>query len=268
MLKVGVIGCGTIGREICRAIDEGQVPASLVGISDIDLARAECLARSLKAPVPFLSPADLIEASDLVVEATSKAAAPALIRQSLERSRDVMVMSVGGLLECADEMLQLAQRRGRTLYVPSGAIAGLDAIKGAMVGKVSRVTLTTRKPPRGLEGAPYVVENGIDLKALKEPTVIFSGSAREAVPAFPANINVAAALSLAGIGADETEVRILADPTCDKNIHEIEAEGEFGRLSVRMENVPSPHNPKTSYMAALSAIALLRRITASLVVGT
>ena len=268
MLKVGVVGCGTIGSEICRAIDEGLVQARLVGISDIDLARAECLARSLKAPVPILSPAELIEASELLVEAASKAAAPSIIRQALERSKDVMVMSVGGLLECAEEMLQLARRQGRQLYVPSGAIGGLDAIKGAMVGKVSRVTLTTRKPPRGLEGAPYVVERGIDLKALKEPTTIFSGSAREAVPAFPANVNVAAALSLAGIGADETAVRILADPTCDKNIHEIEAEGEFGRLSVRMENVPSPHNPKTSYMAALSAIALLRRITASLVVGT
>ena len=144
----------------------------------------------------------------------------------------------------------------------------LDGLKGAMAGRVSKVTLTTRKPPRGLEGAPYVAEKGIDLKALKEPTAIFSGSAREAVPAFPANINVAAALSLAGIGADKTVVKILADPTSDKNIHEIEAEGDFGELFVRMENVPSPTNPKTSYMTALSAIGLLRRITASLVGGT
>ena len=268
MLKVGVVGCGTIGSEICRAIDEGQVLARLVGISDIDRTKAEGLARGLQTSVPVMHLTDLIQASDLVLEAASKAAAPAIIRGALERSRDVLIMSVGGLLEYAEEMLQLARRQGKQLYVPSGAIGGLDAIKGAMVGKVSRVTLTTRKPPRGLEGAPYVVEKGIDLKALKEPTIIFSGSAREAVPAFPANVNVAAALSLAGIGADETVVRILADPTCDKNIHEIEAEGEFGRLSVRMENVPSPHNPKTSYMAALSAIALLRRITASLVVGT
>ena len=268
MLKVGIVGCGTIGGEICRAFDEGLVQATLVGISDVDLAKAESLARSLKTSVPVVSLADLIQASDLVVEATSKAAAPVIIRQALERSRDVMVMSVGGLLESTDEMLRLAQRQGRRLYVPSGAIAGVDAIKGAMVGRVSKVTLTTRKPPRGLEGAPYVVKKGIDLGALKEPTLIFSGSAAEAVPAFPANINVAAALSLAGIGADKTEVRIIADPGCDKNIHEIEAEGDFGRLVARMENVPSPHNPKTSYMAALSAIALLRRITASLVVGT
>lgn len=268
MLRVGVVGCGTIGGEICRALDAGLVQATLAGISDVDLARAESLARSLKASVPVVPLADLIQASDLVVEAASRSAAPAIIRQALERSRDVVVMSVGGLLEVADEMLQLAQRHGRRLYVPSGAIAGLDAITGAMVSRVSKVTLTTRKPPRGLEGAPYVVEKGIDLKTLREPTVIFSGSAREAVPAFPANINVAAALSLAGIGPDKTEVRIIADPDCDKNIHEIEAEGDFGRLVTRMENVPSPNNPKTSYMAALSAIALLRRLTASLVVGT
>jgi aspartate dehydrogenase len=244
------------------------VQATLAGVSDVDPARAAALARSLKRSVPVLPLPDLIEASDLVLEATSKAAAPAVIRSALERSRDVMVMSVGGLLECAAELAQLAQAHGRRLYIPSGAIAGLDAIKGAMAGRVSKVTLTTRKHPRALEGAPYVVKEGLDLQALREPTVIFSGSAEEAVPAFPANINVAAALSLAGIGAGRTEVRILADPACDRNIHEIEAEGDFGRLVARLENVPSPENPKTSSMAILSAVALLRRITAPLVVGT
>jgi aspartate dehydrogenase len=268
MLKVGIVGVGTIGGEICRAMDEGLVQTTLIGICDVDSAKAQSLARSLKRSVPVMAPTDLIEASDLVVEAASKAAAPAIIRQALERSRDVLVMSVGGLLEHAAELIGLARKQGKRLYVPSGAIAGLDAVAGAVVGRVFKVILTTRKPPRGLEGAPYVVQKAIDLKALQEPTVIFSGAAREAVPAFPANINVAAALSLAGIGADKTEVRILADPGCDKNIHEIEAEGDFGKLFARMENVPSPTNPKTSYMAALSAIALLRRITSTLVVGT
>ena len=153
MLKVGVVGCGTIGGEICRAIDEGLVQATLVGISDVDLAKAENLARSLRTPTPVLSLPELIKASDLVVEAASKSAAPSIIRQALERSRDVMVMSVGGLLECAADLVALATRQGRKLYVPSGAIAGLDAIKGAMVGRVSKVTLTTRKPPRGLGGS-------------------------------------------------------------------------------------------------------------------
>jgi len=268
MLKVGIVGVGTIGSEICRAIDSGVVQARLVGITDIDPVTARTLAESLKRAVPVMALADLIDASDLVVEAVSKGAAAAIIRETLASSKDIMVMSVGGLLDCLDEALNLAKRQGGRIYVPSGAIAGLDAIKGAMAGRVSKVTLTTRKPPRGLEGAPYVVEKRIDLKGLKEPTAIFSGSASEAVSAFPANINVAAALSLAGIGPDKTEVRIIADPTSDKNIHEIEAEGDFGKLFVRMENVPSPTNPKTSFMAALSAIGLLRRITTSLVVGT
>lgn len=164
-------------------------------------------------------------------------------------------------------MVPLAEKQGRKLYAPSGAMAGQDAIEGVMLGRVSKVTPRTRKPFRGLEGAPYVVGKRMDLKALKGPTVIFSGHAREAVPAFPANVNVAAALSLAGIGADGTEARMVADPSSDRNVHEIEAEGEFGKLFVRMENVPSPTNPRTSHLAALSAIAL-RRITASLVVGT
>jgi len=268
MLKVGVVGCGTVGGEICRAVDHGLVAAELVGVCDVDHAKAKTLAKSLKAPARVMSQTELVQASDLVVEAVSKAAAPAIIRETLASSKDIMVMSVGGLLDCLDEALSLAKRQGGRIYIPSGAIAGLDAVKGAMNAPVSKVTLTTRKPPRGLEGAPYVVEKKIDLRSLKEPAVIFSGSAREAVPAFPANINVAAALSLAGIGAEKTQVRIVADPTSDKNIHEIEAEGDFGKLFVRMENVPSPTNPKTSYMAALSAIGMLRRITAPLVVGT
>ena len=268
MLKVGIVGVGTIGGEICRAIDGGVVQARLVGITDIDPVKARTLAENLKRAVPVMALADLIDASALVVEAVSKGAAPIIIRETLASSKDIMVMSVGGLLDCLDEALNLAKRQGGRIYVPSGAIAGLDAIKGAMAGRVSKVRLTTRKPPRGLEGAPYVVEKRIDLKGLKEPATIFSGSAAEAVPAFPANINVAAALSLAGIGPDKTEVRIIADPTSDKNIHEIEAEGDFGKLFARMENVPSPTNPKTSYMAALSAIGLLRRITSSLIVGT
>jgi len=267
-LKIGVIGCGTIGGEICKAVDGGLVQAALVGVSDIDRDKAASVVAVLGNAVPVLAPAEVIAAADLVVEATSGAAAPSIIRESLSASRDVMVMSVGGLLDCLDEVLALAESRGKRIYVPSGAIAGLDAVKGGVVGRVSKVTLTTRKAPRALEGAPHVTRHNINLGSLTEPTEIFSGSAREAIPAFPANINVAAALSLAGIGPDRTEVRILADPSCDRNIHEVQVEGEFGTLFARMVNLPSPRNPKTSSMAALSAIALLRRITSPLVVGT
>ena len=268
MLRVGVIGCGTIGAEICVAIDSGLVQAELVGIHDVMAAATERVAQRLRRATPVLPQEAVIEAADLVVEATSRDVAPGIIQAVLGHGRDVMVMSVGGLLTCLDEALALAQRGNRHIYVPTGAIAALDAVKGATVGTVSRVTLTTRKPPKALAGAPFVLANRIDLEAVREPTVIFTGSAAAAVPAFPANINVAAALSLAGIGPERTEVRVVADPTCDKNIHEIEMEGSFGRMVARMENVPSPTNPKTSYMASLSAIALLRRLTSPLVIGT
>jgi aspartate dehydrogenase len=268
MLRVGVIGCGTIGGEICYAIDRGLVQAELVGIFDVSGAATDRVARRLRQAPPVRSQGDVIEAADLVVEATSREVAPGIIRAALGHGRDIMVMSVGGLLACVDDALALAQRGNRRIYVPTGAIAGLDAVKGAAVAQIARVTLTTRKPPRALAGAPFVVRNQIALEGIREPTVIFTGSAAEAVPAFPANVNVAAALSLAGIGPERTQVRVVADPTSDKNIHEIEMEGDFGRMVVRMENVPSPENPKTSYMASLSAIALLRRLTAPLVIGT
>ena len=268
MLRLGVVGCGAIGSEIARAIDSGLVRAELVGVHDVRAAAAAELARSLSHPPRVLSLDHLVEAAQLVVEATAKDAAPPVIRAALELGRDVMVLSVGGLLGCLDEMCALAETHGAHIYVPTGAIAGLDAVKAAAVARIDRVTLTTRKPPRGLAGAPYVMAQGINLASIRESTTIFSGTARDAVPAFPANVNVAAALSLAGIGADATRVQVVADPTSDKNVHEIEVDGEFGRLTIRIENVPSPANPKTSYMAALSAIALLRRLTATLVVGT
>jgi aspartate dehydrogenase len=268
MVKIGLIGCGSIGGEICRAIDKGSVEGELVGITDIDSGRAQELAKNLKKGPPVLGQTELIKASDLVVEAASKAAAPGIIRETLSHSKDIMVMSVGGLLECVDEALGLARSKGRHIYVPSGAIAGLDAVKASVVMPVYKVTLTSRTRPGALEGAPYVKENNIDLNSFKEPTQIFSGSAAEAIPAFPANINIAAALSLAGIGPQKTEVRIIADPGCERNSHQIEVEGDFGKLTTRTENVLAPFSPMTSYLAALSGIALLRRITSPLVVGT
>ena len=177
-------------------------------------------------------------------------------------------MSVGGLLMHVDEFRVLAERKNKHIYVPSGAIAGLDTVKGAAEAGISRVTLTTRKPPRGFKGVPYVVQQGIDLTAITESTLIYSGSAMDAVSFFPASINVAAALSLAGFGPTRTCVRIYADPDCIRNSHEVEVVGDFGRLVTHTELLTEPNNPKTSVLAALSAIALIRRITASIVVGT
>ena len=268
MRKIGVIGCGTIGSQICRSIDREHISAKLIGVCDVDPGKAEKLVADLKNETPVLEQANLIDLADLVVEAAYRHAAPEIIRDTLNMGKDILVMSVGGLLMHINEFRTLAEKKNRHIYVPSGAIAGLDTLKGAAEAGISHVTLTTRKPPRGLKGAPYVEEKAIDLDTITESTLIFSGSAMEAVPAFPANINVAAALSLAGIGPEKTRVLIYADPDCEGNSHKVEVVGDFGKFVTYTELLAAPDNPKTSLLAALSAIALLRRITAAVVVGT
>ena len=195
---------------------------------------------------------ELITAADLIIEAAGGDVVPELAKKAFAAGKDLMVISVGALLDHPDVMAE-SRRTGCRLYVPSGAIAGLDGIKSASVGQITHVTHTTRKPPMGLEGAPYLVEHGISLAGLREEKEIFSGSARDACHGFPANVNVTGAVSLAGIGPDQTRVRILAVPGLARNCHDIEVEGEFGRLHVHLENIPS-ENPKTGKLTALSII--------------
>lgn len=267
-IKVGVVGCGAIGSEICRAIDRGDVPGvALVAVCDPAVEQREKLLGELQQPPQVLDLADLAQASELVVEAVSKSVASQVIEAALAGNADVLTMSVAGLVD-HDELIQQAAAAGRRIYIPTGAIAGLDAVRAAKVAGIDEAMLITTKPPRGLTGAPWVVSNQLDLDSYTEVTTIFEGSAREAVAAFPKNVNVSAALSLAGIGVDRTRVRVVVDPTADTNRHQVVVSGAFGRLEIAVDNVPSPTNPKTSYLAALSAIALLQRLGASLVVGS
>lgn len=152
--------------------------------------------------------------------------------------------------------------------MPSGAVAGIDGIRSAAIGRIDSVVLTTTKPPSGFAGAPYIAEHDIDLSSLPGATMLFEGTAADAVQAFPANVNVAGTLSLAGIGYGATMVRVIADPAATRNMHEIKVTGAFGALTVRVENVVSPENPKTSYIAILSAIATLKKLTEPVWVGT
>ncbi len=268
-LKIGLIGCGAIGTEIAKAIDSREIDADLVAVCDHNPATAAALIKSLKRKPVRAGLEELVRLSDLVVEAACQGAVPAIARATLGAGKDLMIMSVGALAdaELYREVKRLAADHGSKVYLPSGAISGLDGLKSASTGKIRRVTLTTTKNPAGLEGAPYIREKGIDLKALKEPTLIFEGSASEAVKAFPANVNVAATLCLAA-REGEVRVKIVADPQIKVNQHEIVAEGDFGRITTRVENVPSPKNPRTSYLAALSAIATLRSIVEPMKIGT
>lgn len=264
--RVGVVGLGVIGRAVSRALDAGIPGLRLTAALARDTARADAFLRALATPVPRLDLDALVAASDLVVEASTQAHLEAIAPRVLGAGRDLVVLSCGGLLGRQD-WVELAAARGARIHVPSGAIAGLDAVKGARVGAVASVTMETRKPPRGLAGAPWILEQGIDLDAIVEETLIFEGPATAACRAFPANVNVLAALSLAGIGPERTTIRIHAVPGLARNTHRVRVEGEFGRLSVEIENVPS-ENPRTGRLSYLSTIALLRDLGAPLRVGT
>jgi aspartate dehydrogenase len=266
-LRVGILGVGAIGRTLASALDRGRPGAVLVGIADQDRAMAERVVASLAHAAPIHSVDELVQQSDLIVEAASQAALPEIVPKAIAGGKDLLVLSVGGLLGHAEWFRQAAES-GCRIHVPSGAIAGLDGLKSARAGRLDAVTLTSRKPIAALRGAKYVVEQGIDLEKFRDDTVIFEGSPEEACRNFPTTSNVAASLRLAA-GADaNVVVRVVATPSGAKNVHEITADGEFGRLRVVIENVPSAANPRTSALAALSALATLDGITSSFRIGT
>jgi len=269
VLKIGLVGCGAIGAEIARAIDRGDISAELISVYDTSSKGAHRLIESLKVKPKLSGLDELIDLSDIVVEAASQKAVPSVAKAALGKGKDLMIMSVGALLnrDLYQTVEDLARKNNCKVYLPSGAISGLDGLKSAGVGHISKITLTTTKNPAGFAGAPYLLEKGIDLDAISGPTILFEGSAEDAVKAFPANVNVAATLNLTAQD-HKVEVKIVADPKIKVNIHQITAEGNFGKVTTRVENVPSPSNPKTSYLAALSAIATLRSIVEPIKIGT
>jgi aspartate dehydrogenase len=265
-MRVGVAGLGAIGRKVCAALDAGIPGLALSAVTARDRDKGERFLETLSAPPRFVGLDALVEASDVVVEASTQAHLAEIAPRALGAGRDLVVLSCGGLLG-RDDWVKLAEVNRCRILVPSAAIAGLDGVKGARLGAISSVTMETRKPPRGLDGAPWIVQQGIDLGRLTGETLIFEGPATEACRAFPANVNVVAALSLAGVGPERTRIRIFAVPGLAFNQHRIAIRGEFGSLTIEVENVPS-ENPRTGKLSYLSTIALLRDLTAPLRVGT
>jgi aspartate dehydrogenase len=265
-LAVGVVGLGAIGRRVCEALDAGLPGVRLAGATARTRDRAEAFLKSLGAPAPFLSLDELISVCDVVVECSTQAHLQEIAPKALGAGKDLVVLSCGALLGRGD-WVALAERNRCRILVPSGAIGGLDAVKGGAVGPITSVTMESRKAPAGWAGAPWVVQNRIDLDAIREETLIFEGPATAACPAFPANVNVLAALSLAGVGPERTTTRIYAVPGLTRNTHRISVEGEFGSFQIEVRNVPS-ENPRTGRLSYLSTIALLRELGATLRVGT
>ena len=269
-LKIGIVGCGAIGSSLAKEIVVGlRDSACLVALYDIRREKSESLSKQLAKNTKFCvaNLEALIRKSDLVIESSCAKAAWEITRKSLSSGRKVMVMSVGGMVGHLDQLFVLAAQYNVQVYFPSGAISGIDALKAANLDGVRRVVLTTRKHPDAFKGVEYVVKK-FNLTGLKKDKVLFAGTAAQAVKYFPQNVNVAAVLGLAGIGMHKTKVCIIASPSVRKNIHEILIESKAAKIFTRTENILHPQNPKTSYLAVLSAIATLKQILQPIKIGT
>ncbi|MBW2989172.1 aspartate dehydrogenase [Candidatus Woesearchaeota archaeon] len=262
-MKIGVIGCGAIGSVLCRFIEEKLKDSELVAVCDKDSSKVDALAGSLKTKPEITDIDSLIKKSDLVVEAVSPPIVKSILERCIEKKKHLMVMSVGGIIQNMDLLDKLTAR----LFIPSGAICGIDGVKAANIEKIESAVITSTKSPKSLKGAPYILKNRIDLNSIRKKRILFEGDALEAIKGFPKNVNVSAVLSLAGIGPKKTRVRVVVDPDIKRNMHEIEVIGSFGKLYTRTENVLSPLNPKTSHMAVLSACTTLKRLTGFVKIG-
>jgi aspartate dehydrogenase len=265
-LRIAVAGLGAIGTRVVEALDRGIDGLVLTAVSVQNPEKHRSRLANLTRTPAVLPIESLVDLADIVIECAPSNLVRSIIAPFVGKGKTAIVLSAGALLDHED-LIELAQQNGGQIVVPTGALIGLDAVTAAAVGNIHSVRMVTRKPVRGLAGAPYIVENNIAIEGITEPLKIFHGSAREAAKGFPANVNVAAALSLAGIGPDRTTIEIWADPALTRNVHRIEVDSDSARFSMSIENIPS-ENPKTGLITALSVIACLRKLRASLRVGT
>jgi len=251
-----------MGTQIALALDSGQIPATLTHVFDESKEKSALLVEKLTHKPEIVENSHLLSSNpvDIVVEAASQDAVTDASLSVLQNKKDLMIMSVGALLDESiyDILSDACKDFKKTIYLPSGAIAGLDGIK-SVKDELESLSITTTKQPRSLKGAKFFETSDIDLDTINSSTMLFEGTAKEAVSLFPANINVAALLSLSGIGSEKTRVKIVADPNTDKNTHHIVAEGKFGKMTFTIENYPDSNNPKTSRLAILSAIETLKK---------
>jgi len=267
-LRVGLIGLGSIGSYIARSIMNGEAPGTTLIAAADPISPSQDLIQELQDHSVTIvdSFSSLLNLPlKVVLECANQKVVQMCAASFLSKGISLIIMSIGALIQDSfySDLVTKANENGCRIYIPSGAVGGIDALKAARLSGLEEVTLTTRKPPRSLGKI-----EGIDLDHLIEPLVIYEGKAIEAVVRFPQNVNVAATVSLAGVGPDRTSVRVIADPTIDKNIHEIQARGAFGSFSIRLTNNPSPQNPKTSLLACSSVLSLLKTIQETVQIGT
>ena len=264
--RIGIAGVGTIGQELAQRLDRGEIPGCRLGaVSGRDPQKTADFIATLNNKVEAVALDQLPQHVDIIVECAPAALLRQIVEPAVKAGKKVIVLSVGALLALPD-LLEGKAGPGQ-IMVPTGALIGLDAVTAAAEGTIHSVRMVTRKPPRGLVGAPYLVEHDISVEGLTAPLKVFDGTAREAATGFPANLNVAVALSLAGIGPDQTKLEIWADPTVVRNTHHITVDSDSAKFSMTIENIPSS-NPKTGLITAQSVVAMLRKLGSPVRVGT
>jgi aspartate dehydrogenase len=266
-LRVGLAGLGAVGLEVARRLIDGAVPGltlAAVAVRDADKARRNL--PQIGDMIALRTPTALAEDCDVVVECLPPAFFREVAIAAIDRGRIFMPLSVAQLLDNWD-LIERAKQKHARILPPTGALLGLDAVRAVAEGEIHSIKMITRKPPGGLEGAPYLVEHKISVANLKTPLKVFDGTAREGARGFPTNVNVAAALSLAGIGPDRTKLEIWADPSLTRNTHRIEVDADVARFTMSIEGVPS-ENPRTGRIVPLSTIAALRALVSEIKVGS
>jgi aspartate dehydrogenase len=265
-IPVAVAGFGAIGQKVAESLDAGIPGLRLAAVSARSLPRAAEIVGKYRNSVPAVPVERLLEYADVVIECAPAEVFTQIAEPVVRAGQTLVVISVGALV-AHPEITDIARQTGARILVPTGALLGLDAVQAAAEGKIESVRMVSRKPPNGLMGAPFLLEHKIELAGITKPLKLFEGSAREAVRGFPANFNVAAALSLAGIGPDRTIIEIWADPDITRNTHTITVVGDSADFTMTIANIPSD-NPKTGKITALSIIATLRKLGSPIRIGT
>ncbi len=265
--RVAIAGFGTIGQAVARGIQDRLPDLELVALAGRDAAKTREAAARLAQPVPVMETDELAGVAEVVVECVPAAAFRSVAEPVIQAGRILVTVSGAALLDNMD-LAEMARKTGARIVLATGALLGLDAVRAAAFGTIHTARIVTRKPPRSLKNAKYVVEHGLDLDSLSEPLQLFEGSAREGARDFPANVNVAAALALAGAGPDATRLEIWADPGVTRNTQRVFLESDCARMEMAIENVPSEENPGTGKITALSVLAALDSLTTPLRVGT
>jgi aspartate dehydrogenase len=265
--KVGIAGLGVIGARVAGRLTDGMEGLELVAVTSGDAGKAERTLAAMGAKAPVVSPRELAAMCDVIVECAPTAAFLSIAEPAMDAGKVVITVSAAALIEHM-QVVDRARAHGGRIIMATGALLGLDAVRAAALGEIHSVTMITRKPPKSLRGAPHLATIGVDVDALTQPTKLFDGSARDGARGFPANVNVAAALALAGIGPDRTRLQIWADPTLERNTHTIKVDADSARFEMTIENIPSVEKPGTGRITALSVIAALQGLSSPLKVGT